>query len=237
MSASQAWREHELARLAGGGWRVVPGASERIGGDPADRLVRWSSRWWSETVDTAHALVEWTAGKRFGEQVDIGLLFVPAPELWDMRLPVDEAMRRCQREDLGPDVFDARLDEGVNSVPDGAQGAVFVSCVGQYGVSLGSYDQIVGAPPADFVVAGVDARAPMTRQLWGARVLQAGHGSLPDTELNDSWTFTLFAGESLVGGAAQSGTVLKSRVRYRLGKSDRGIGSARSAPAVFVGSL
>ncbi|MGY4768592.1 hypothetical protein ACXC9Q_16895 [Kribbella sp. CWNU-51] len=48
------------------------------------------------------------------------------------------------------------------------------------------------------------------------------------------WTFTLFAGEELVDGRAESGTVLKGRVRFRLGKADRGIGSARIAPTLLV---
>ena len=33
-------------------------------------------------------------------------------------------------------------------------------------------------------------------------------------------------------GRAVSGTVLKRRVRFRLGKADRGIGSARVSPAL-----
>jgi hypothetical protein len=77
----------------------------------------------------------------------------------------------------------------------------------------------------------------MTRQLWGARVLQAGMRFLPDTEANDRWTFTLFAGDELDGGRAPSGTILKSRVRFRLGKPDRGIASARVAPVVPLGGI
>jgi hypothetical protein len=41
-------------------------------------------------------------------------------------------------------------------------------------------------------------------------------------------------GEELVDGQAESGTVLRGRVRFRLGKPDRGIGSARVAPALVV---
>lgn len=41
----------------------------------------------------------------------------------------------------------------------------------------------------------------MTRQVWGARVLQGAH-HLPDWESNDRWTFTLFAGEPLADDAA-----------------------------------
>lgn len=42
------------------------------------------------------------------------------------------------------------------------------------------------------------------------------------------------ADEALVDGQAESGTVLKGRVRFRLGRSNRGIGSARVAPALLV---
>ncbi|GAB3296584.1 hypothetical protein EK0264_15190 [Epidermidibacterium keratini] len=102
--------------------------------------------------------------------------------------------------------------------------------------ALGSYQTIDAAEEDGFTVADTDVRAAMTRQLWGARVLQSGDRFLPDCEANDKWTFTLFAGEDLVDGLAQSGTILKSRVRYRLGKPDRGIGSARVAPAIPVPS-
>jgi hypothetical protein len=73
----------------------------------------------------------------------------------------------------------------------------------------------------------------MIRQIWGARVLQRGR-NLPDCEVNDHWTFTLFVGERLIDGCAESGTVLKRKVRLRLGKPTRGIGSARIAPAIAV---
>lgn len=34
--------------------------------------------------------------------------------------------------------------------------------------------------------------------------------------------------------SAESGTVLKGKVRFRLGGADRGIGSARVAPAIAI---
>ena len=73
----------------------------------------------------------------------------------------------------------------------------------------------------------------MLRQLWGARVLQSGR-DLPDCEHNERWTFTPQCGEPLTDGCVESGTVLKGKVRFRLGKPDRGIGSARVAPAIAV---
>jgi len=69
--------------------------------------------------------------------------------------------------------------------------------------------------------------------VWGARVLQSG-ASLPDCEANDRWIFTLFPGDGLTDGLAESGTVLKSKVRFRLGKPERSISSARVAPAIAV---
>ncbi|MGI5286092.1 hypothetical protein ACQEVF_22525 [Nonomuraea polychroma] len=54
------------------------------------------------------------------------------------------------------------------------------------------------------------------------------------TVTNPRWTFTLFPGEGRTSGLAESGTVLKGKVRFRLGKPDRGIGSARVAPAIAV---
>jgi hypothetical protein len=104
-----------------------------------------------------------------------------------------------------------------------------------YGVLLvpdpASHNQVVGAPGAAFTVAGTDTRRLMIRQLWGARILQSGQAP-PDCESNRRWTFTLFPVEGLTDGQAESGTVLKGKVRYRLGKPDRGIGSARAAPAI-----
>lgn len=73
----------------------------------------------------------------------------------------------------------------------------------------------------------------MLRQVWGARVLQSG-SNLPDCEANDRWTFTLFPGEGLAGDLAESGTVLKGKVRFRLGKPNRGTSPARVAPAIAV---
>ena len=75
-------------------------------------------------------------------------------------------------------------------------------------------------------------RSTASRQLWGARLLQARGGALPDSDLADRWTFTLFPGEPLVHGRAVSGTVLKGRARFRLGRTNRGIGSARVGPAL-----
>ena len=110
---------------------------------------------------------------------------------------------------------------------------MIVSVTGAYGPSLGSYRDVVDAPAEDFTVLGEDTRRLMRRQVWGARVLQCG-AVPPDCEHNERWTFTLFPGEELVDGLAESGTVLKGKVRFLLGKPDLEIGSARVAPALAV---
>ena len=101
------------------------------------------------------------------------------------------------------------------------------------GPAWGSYLAVSTAKAAAFSVAGVDTRQLMLRRLWGARVLQCGTQP-PDCEHNERWTFTVMAGEPLCNGLAESGTVLKGHVRFRLGKADRGIGSARVAPAIRI---
>ena len=72
----------------------------------------------------------------------------------------------------------------------------------------------------------------MTRQIWGARLLQCPLGLVLDSDYVERWIFTLLPGEGLVDKRAVSGTVFKRRVRFRLGKADRGIGSARVSPAL-----
>jgi hypothetical protein len=97
---------------------------------------------------------------------------------------------------------------------------------------LGSCHAIARASAHEFTGLGKDTRTFMTRQVWGARVLQAD-ANLPDYEANERWTFSLFAGQPLTAGCAESGTVLKGQTWCRLGKPDRGIGSARVAPALL----
>ena len=89
---------------------------------------------------------------------------------------------------------------------------------------------------AAFTIDGADSRQLMIRQVWGARVLQSGR-DLPDSDLNPQWTFTLLPGEGLTDACAESGTVLHGKVRFRLGKPDRGIGPARAALAIAVETM
>ncbi|TCC18097.1 hypothetical protein [Kribbella speibonae] len=178
---------------------------------------------WQRAEDATRALTEHFAGARFADEVEYGVLLVPDPSKLDTRGPLP-------RELPSPDVFDERLPAGV-ALPGDRPWQLVATVIGSYGPSLGSYNDVITAD--DFIVDGQDTRQWMTRQVWGARVLQCG-ATPPDCENNERWTFTLFPGEDLVDGQAESGTVLKGKVRFRLGKPDRGIGSARVAPAVLV---
>lgn len=115
-------------------------------------------------------------------------------------------------------------------------GVLLVATVtGAAGPHLGSDDTIRADDPASYTVGGVDTRELMVRQIWGARVLQAG-AEPPDSEIRGAWTFTVLPGEDRVDGQAVSGTVLHSTVRFRLGRADRGIAVVRAAPALVIGS-
>lgn len=237
MTAS-GFRDAELARFEASGWcRIGPLAAALPAIDPVEYLRGRPTAWWSEAAEIAAELHEAIAAFRFAGDAEIGLLFVPPVPVLDTRHPVDVRIRQAQRGDLIEDFADPDLGKGRDLVPAGSAGAFFLTLVGRYGVNAGSYEAVVQAPLERFRVAEVDSRQGMTRQLWGARVLQAGTRFLPDTEMNDRWTFTLFVGDELDDGRAASGTVLKSRVRFRLGKPNRGIASARVAPAVPLGGI
>ncbi|MGH3994975.1 MAG: hypothetical protein ACRDSN_21235, partial [Pseudonocardiaceae bacterium] len=133
---------------------------------------------------------------------------MPDPDKLDTRRPMPAAVRTDQLDGPTEDVFDERLPAGRLEVQAGRPWTMIATVTGPYGPALGSYRDVAGAPASRFKVGGVDTRALMTRQVWGARVLQSGR-SLPDCEANDRWTFTVFAGEALTDGAAESGTVLK----------------------------
>ncbi|WP_344598838.1 hypothetical protein [Actinomadura vinacea] len=188
---------------------------------------------WDAAERAVLALSDHFASARFADETRYGILLVPDPGRLDTRRPMAAAVRADQLGRPTDDVFDERLPAGVLGIRPGPPWTMVATVVGVYGPSLGSHDQIVDGPAAAFTVAGTDTRALMVRRLWGARVLQGGR-DLPDCEANQRWTFTLFPGEGLTDGLAESGTVLKGKVRFRLGKPDRGIGSARVAPAIAI---
>ena len=260
MSVVQEFRNREIARLERSGWATNAALREVLDAvglrppaevvaecldedaDSTDNRAGGSvgSRWERAERAVAH-LREHFASFRFADDVDYGLLAIPAIDRLDTRGAMDPRIRRGQRPDLVGDFVDPALGEGADladlastvKTTLGQDGwTVVAGVVGQYGISAGSYEEIAAAPAERFEVDGVDTRAFMTRQIWGARLLQCPPGLVPDSDYAERWTFTLFPAEGLVEGRAVSGTVLKKRVRFRLGKADRGIGSARVSPAL-----
>ncbi len=188
---------------------------------------------WHAADVAVSALRDSFSATRFADEVTYGTVLVPDPDRLDTRGPMDPAVRRDQLGSVTVDVVDPRLPAGRLGVPPGAAWTLVATVTGAYGPAFGSYTEVTCADTDRFTIDGIDVRELMIRQVWGARVLQSG-ASLPDCEANDRWTFTLFPGDGLTDGLAESGTVLKSKVRFRLGKPDRSISSARVAPAIAV---
>ena len=259
MSVVQEFRDREIARLERSGWAANAALRQRLEAvglrPPAEVVAECldedggsgdvGSRWERAERAVAH-LREHFAPFRFADDVDYGLLAIPATDRLDTRGAVDPRIRRGQQPDLLEDFVDPALGEGAGLTdptdPVDLAGAtlgkdgwiVVAGVVGQYGISAGSHEDVTAAPAERFEVDGVDTRTLMTRRLWGARLLQCPPGLVPDSDYAERWTFTLFPAEGLVDGRAVSGTVLKRRVRFRLGKADRGIGSARVSPALLL---
>jgi hypothetical protein len=193
----------------------------------------FTAQQWHAAERAVSALADRFSAARFADEVSYGVVLVPDPDRLDTRGPVDAAVRQDQLGSATADVVDERLPEGRLGVRPGVAWTLVATVTGAYGPALGSYTAVTSADVGMFAIDGVDVRELMIRQVWGARVLQSG-SSLPDCEANDRWTFTLFPGEGLTDGLAESGTVLKGKVRFRLGQPDRGISSARVAPAIAV---
>ncbi|MEO3867926.1 hypothetical protein ABGB18_03755 [Nonomuraea sp. B12E4] len=233
------FKEEQIARLAASGWArcASVAGTVRAAGLPAISRVYLEQTFgddlWARAEHAVCALREHFASARFADETIYGVLLVPDPRCLDTRRPVPPGTRRDQLGTPTADVFDDRLAAGVLGVPGELPWTPVATVTGAYGPSLGSHNQVVNGQAEAFTVGGADTRALMIRQLWGARVLQCG-ADLPDCETNQRWTFTLFPGEGLVDGMAESGTVLKGKVRFRLGRADRGIGSARVAPALAL---
>ncbi|WP_433472466.1 hypothetical protein ACQPZP_26700 [Spirillospora sp. CA-142024] len=234
------FKAEEISRLAESGWARCESVAEAVARaglpavTPEYAATAFSDDLWDAAERAVSALRDHFASARFADEVTYGVLLVPDPGRLDTRRPMAPAVRAGQLGAPAEDVFDERLGAGALGIRPGGPWTMVATVTGTYGPSLGSHNQVMAGPPTSFTVAGTDTRALMIRQLWGARVLQSGR-HLPDCESNPRWTFTLFPGEGLTGGQAESGTVLKGKVRFRLGKPDRGIGSARTAPAVLIG--
>jgi len=233
------FRKEQISRLSKSGWAQCPSVAQAVVdvGLPAvtPRFLddTFSIKQWKAAEEATASLREHFKSARFAEEVTYGVLMVPDPRRLDTRRAMRPEIRRDQLSRSTADVFDVRLPAGVLGINAGRDWTLVVTVVGPYGIALGSYDEVVHAPAKAFMVEGQDTRTLMIRQIWGARVLQCG-ADLPDCEANAHWTFTLFPGEEVIDGCAESGTVLKGKVRFRLGKSTRGIGSARVAPALAI---
>ncbi len=233
------FRDEQIALLTASGWLSCASVAQAVAeaGLPAptaDFLVdRFSAQNWKTAELKVLALREHFGTARFAAETVFGLVLVPDPTKLDTRRPMSPAVRKDQLGRATGDVFDDRLAAGVLGVRPGADWTAVATVTGPYGVSLGSYYDVAGGSAEAFIVDGNDTRTLMIRQVWGARVLQSG-SKLPDCGANEHWTFTLFPGEALIDGEAESGTVLKSKVRFRLGKPDRGIGPVRVAPAISI---
>jgi hypothetical protein len=236
------FRDTQTALLDASGWVRCPSVARAVSDaglpvpDAGYLAGAFSEQQWADAERAVGALREHFDGARFAAEVRYGLLLVPDPARLDTRKPMPAEVRGDQLGRPAEDVVDERLPAGragIAAGPDTPEWTTVATVTGRYGLSLGSYRDIAGGPAASFTVDGQDTRRLMTRQLWGARVLQSGR-ELPDWEGNDHWTFTLFAGEPLTEGAAESGTVLNGHVRFRLGKPDRGIGPVRVAPAIAI---
>lgn len=169
---------------------------------------------------------------RFAAEAVYAPLLVPDPARLDTRSFLAPEVYESLAEITEPGFVDPALPPGVNAVPAGADWALFVTITSEAGLAMGSFENMVAEDVASFMVKGTDTRRWMIRQLWGALVLQ--RSCVPDSEKRKAWTFTLFPGEGLVAGQAVSGTVLHGQVRFRLGKTTRGIRSVRVRSALFV---
>jgi hypothetical protein len=239
LEEAMSFKTEQIAQLAGSGWSQCGSVAEAVARAGLAAVTgeylatAFSDEQWRAAESAVLALRSLFASARFADEVTYGILLVPDPAKLDTRRPMPPGTRRDQLGAPTVDVFDERLPAGALALRHKGAWAMVATVTGSYGPSLGSHNQIVTGPAAAFTVAQTDTRTLMTRQIWGARVLQSGD-ALPDCESNRRWTFTLFPGEGLTDGCAESGTILKGKVRFRLGKPDRGIGSARAAPAVAV---
>jgi hypothetical protein len=233
---SSQFKTETIAGLSQSGWARCPSVAEAVGaaGLPAVTPTYLQAAFGDETWDSAEASVAALrthfASARFAEEAEYGVLLVPDPAKLDTRRSMPTDVREDQLATPG-DVFDPRLPDGALPIPAGTAWTMVATITGPMGISLGSYQHITGATADAFTVLGTDTRTLMTRQIWGARVLQSG-SSLPDSSTNQRWTFTLFPGEPLTDEQAESGTVLHGRVRFRLGRPDRAIGPARVTPTL-----
>jgi hypothetical protein len=233
-------RGEQVELLAEAGWNTCESIREGLeeAGLPVPTAryleAAFTPGQWARADRVTRALRDHFGDSAYGDVATFGLLLVPDPGKLDTRGAVDPAIRRSQHEISRPDFVDSRLPAGRLVVPPGTDWTLVATVTGSAGLSLGSYADIRDdGSAAACTVDGIDTRDLMVRQIWGARVLQRGR-ELPDSDARDSWTFTVFPGEELTDGCAPSGTVLHGRVRFRLGRPDRGIAVVRACPAIVI---
>lgn len=230
----------QIELLAESGWSTCDSIREglkRVGLPvPTARYLEetFTGEQWMRAEQATSALRDCFKDSRFVDHALFGIILVPDPAKLDTRGALEPSIRRSQTEISGADYVDNSLPPGKVVTKPAADWTLVATITGSAGIFMGSYEDIHDDKSAEiFTVAGVDTRNLMVRQIWGARVLQSGT-ELPDSSARESWTFTLFPGEDLTGGRAASGTVLHGRVRFRLGRTDRGISSVRVCPALVV---
>lgn len=230
----------QIELLVKSGWNTCASVREGLGaaGLPVPTAAYLekaiSAKRWKRARRAVDALRGHFKDARFADEATYGVLLVPDPAKLDTRGAVDPAMREDQVGKPTADVVDKALPAGALPVRPGTDWTPVATITGAAGLHFGSYADIRdGHGVKAFTVDGVDTRDLMVRQIWGARVLQSG-GEPPDCEVGGGWTFTLFPGEELTGGRAASGTVLHGKVRFRLGRPDRGIAVVRVCPALLI---
>lgn len=232
--------DEQIGRFADSGWirceSIRDGLERAKLPVPTARYLEraFSSEEWKRAGEAVAALRARFEEARFGRESTFGVLLVPDSTKLDTRGAIDPSMRRDQSEERLVDHVDPRMPKGKLITRTGKDWTLVATITGPAGIFLGSHDEIAGGEAAGYTVQGVDTRGSMVRQVWGARVLQAGT-DLPDSTVQKTWTFTLFPGEGPTDGCAASGTILHGKVRFRLGRTDRRISSARVCPAIVVG--
>lgn len=227
-----------LTTLSESGWTRVPSVVQGLDAAglpvPTRRFLHtaFTEADWARCHEAVTALSEAFDGCRFADEATWGPVLVPDPARLDTRRPAAPALRADQSEITREDFAAPTLPAGVNVCPPGAPWALVVTITSSSGLAMGSLEEVAAADDR-FAVQGSDTRTLMLRQVWGALTLQSAP-ELPDSERRTSWTFTLFAGDDLVDGKVASGTVLHGQARQRLGKTTRGIVSARVRPGLFI---
>jgi len=109
---------------------------------------------WARAERAVARLREHFAPFRFSDDVDYGLLAIPASNRLDTRGAMDLGIRRGQQPDLAEDFVDPALGEGVDLAGSAGAGGstlakdgwmVVAGVVGQYGISAGSHEDITAA--------------------------------------------------------------------------------------------